>query len=194
MEKQVTLKDGTKVTIREMTTGDIERSLAFFQALPEEDRAYLRRPVNDREAVTKRIDAMTLGRVLRLVAVLDDEIVADGALELANKGWKEHIGEIRLIVARAYQGKGLGELMALELFTLASRRRVEEIIVEMMGPQAGVQRIFERLGFHKVAELQKFVKDIRGETQDLILMRCKLAELWDRLEEHITASDWHEKI
>jgi L-amino acid N-acyltransferase YncA len=194
MDKEVTLKNNVKVTIREMTTQDVDRSLAFFQALPEDDRAYLRRPVTDREAVTRRIDAMTMGRVLRLVAVVDDEIVADGALELATQGWKEHIAEIRLIVARPYQGKGLGELMAMELYNLASRRRVEEILVEMMGPQAGVQRIFKRLGFQKVAEIQQFVKDIHGEKQDLILMRCKLAELWDKLEEHITASDWHQKI
>ena len=42
MAKQITLKDGTEVLIRELGTDDLDRSLAFFKALPPEDRIYLR--------------------------------------------------------------------------------------------------------------------------------------------------------
>ena len=190
MKKRVRLKDGSEVLIREMRKDDVDRSLAFFQALPEEDRAYLRRDVVDREAVGRRIKAMELGNIIRLVAVVDEQIAADGALELKVPGWEEHIGEIRLIVARPFQRKGLGTLMARELYLLAASKKVEEIVVAIMGPQAGVQNVFKRLGFHKETELHDYVKDISGTKRDLIIMRCKLEELWQKLEDHLAHSDW----
>ncbi len=190
MEKKVRLKDGSEILIREMRKDDVDRSLDFFQALPEEDRAFLRQSVIDREIAEQRIQAMESGSVMRLVAVVEEQIVADGALELEAQGWKEHVGEIRLIVARSFQRKGLGTLMARELYILANKKKVEEIVVKIMGPQVGVQNIFERLGFHKEAQFHDYVKDISGTKQDLIVMRCKLEELWQKLENHLAHSDW----
>lgn len=190
MRKKVKLKDGSEVLIREMRKDDIDRSLAFFQALPEEDRAYLRRDVTKREIVGRRIQELKSGRIMRLVAVVDEQIVADGSLELKAQGWGEHQAEIRLVVANPFQRKGLGTLMARELYLLAASKKVEEIIVKIMGPQVGVQNIFKRLGFHQEAVLHDYVKDISGTKQDLIVMRCNLEELWQKLRDHIVDSDW----
>jgi L-amino acid N-acyltransferase YncA len=190
MEDHVKLKDGTEVLIREMTTDDVDRSVAFFEELPEEDKIFLRRPIPDREAVIRRIKTIEAGTAQRLVAIDGDKIVADGALEHDPDGWREHVGEMRLIVARSHQGKGLGRLMAFELYKLANHAKVEEIIVKIMGPQKGVQKMFQHLGFHPEAELHDFVKDLSGVKQDLVLMRCKLQELWQRMEDEMTHSDW----
>jgi len=190
MKKNVELRDKSEVLIREMRADDIDRSLAFFRALPKEDITYLRRDVTNREIVERRIQAMESGKVMRLVAIADERIIADGALELEAQGWKEHIAEIRLIVARPFQHKGLGTLMARELYVLAASKKVEQIIVKIMGPQVGVRNIFERLGFHPEAELHDYVKDISGTRQDLIVMRCDLDELWQKLEDHMAGSDW----
>ena len=190
MRKKVKLKDGSEVLIREMRKDDIDRSLAFFQALPEEDRAYLRRDVTNREIVGRRIQELKSGRIMRLVAVVGEHIVADGSLELEAQGWGEHHAEIRLVVANPFQRKGLGTLMARELYLLAASKKVEEIIVKIMGPQVGVQDIFKRLGFHPETVLHDYVKDIRGTKQDLVVMRCNLEELWQKLRDHIVDSDW----
>jgi L-amino acid N-acyltransferase YncA len=190
MEKKVNLKDGREVIIRDMIKDDINRSLDFFQALPDEDKAYLRRNVARREIVELRIQAMESGRIMRLVAVVDDQIVADGSLELEAQGWKEHMAEIRLIVARPFPRQGLGTQMARELYLLAASKKVEEIIVKIMGPQKGVQDIFKRLGFHPEAVLHDYVRDMSGKKQDLVVMRCDLEELWQKLDDHMTDSDW----
>ena len=58
--------------------------------------------------------------------------LADGTLELEGHEWKEHVGELRLIVARSYQRKGLGMVMARELYGLAVNEELEEIMVRMM--------------------------------------------------------------
>lgn len=190
MHKIMQMKDNSEVLIREMTLDDLDRSLAFFLNLPEEDRLYLRRDVTLRESVEERIRTMDTGLINRLVAVVDDRIVADGSLELEAHEWKKHIAEIRLIVAHNYQRKGLGTLMARELYFLAASRKVEEIIVKIMEPQKGVVNIFKRFGFHQEAILPDYVKDIHGLKHDLIVMRCDLEGLWQKMGEHIIDADW----
>lgn len=190
MDKKVKLKDGTRVVIRPMRDDDLDRSLAFFQSLRPEDRAYLRYDVSRRDVVAERIRAMHSGRIKRLVAVAEDAIIADAALELESPGWTEHVGEIRLIVASRHQRKGLGMLMARELYSVAAKVKVEEIIVKMMRPQVAARLIFRKLGFHEETLLPDYVKDISGRRQDLILMRCDLEALWRELEEFIESHDW----
>lgn len=190
MKKKVHLKDGTPVVIRTMISADLDRSCAFFGALSEKERSYLRRDVTCREVVAKRIEAMKSGRVKRLVALVEDRIVADAALEMASHGWEEHVAEVRLIVAREYRRKGLGALMARELYALAAEVKIEEIVVKMMRPQRAARSIFRKLGFHEETLLPDYVKDARGKKQDLILMRCDLEALWRELEDFMAARDW----
>lgn len=190
MGKAVTLKDGTEVLIRELRSDDVDRSHAFFLGLPEEDQTYLRVDVANRDIVAERIRAMETGSVKRLVAVAGDRIVADGALELAGPGWKEHMGELRVIVARPYQRKGLGMLMVRMLYAIAASAGLDEIVAKVMGPQQPAQSILRRLGFREEGVLPAFVKDLHGERRDLVVMRCDLKAMWQELEEYFDASDW----
>ncbi len=190
MKKKVKLKNGTDVTIRPMRKKDIDRSHTFFQNLPTEDREYLRVDVTKREIVKKRIRAMKTGKIKRLVSVVDDEIVAEGSLEMETNGWKGHIGELRLIVASSLKRKGLGMLMARELYFLAASSKLEEVTVKMMRPQKAAQNIFKKLGFREKAVLPEYVKDISGKKQDLIVMACDLKEMWQELEDYLEVSDW----
>lgn len=188
MTTTVALRDHTEAIIRPMTAEDGERSLAFFRALPEEDRVSLRRDVTTPEVVRERIREMEQGRAMRLVAVVNGEIVADGSLELSGHSWEAHIAELRLIVAKEYQRKGLGVLMAHALYGLAATAQVEEIVVRMMRSQVAAVNIFQKLGFSEAVILRDYVKDSRGRKQDLIVMRCTIERLLRGLEGTMTGS------
>jgi GNAT superfamily N-acetyltransferase len=188
--KTVTLKDGQEVAIRNMRPTDVEASFEFFSDLPQEDRRYLRVDVTRRELVERRTTELDSGRVDRLVAEVDDQIVADGTLELQGHGWGENIGEIRLIVAKPYQHLGLGTLLARELYYLAMQRKLDRIVVRMMRPQMRAHRIMQRLGFTEEFLIPEHVRDQDGEWQDLIIMRCNLDKLWSEMESLVEASDW----
>ena len=190
IEKTLTLKDGRAVTVRRIRPFDVERSYAFFCALPEEDRRYLRVDVTRRRMVERRTTELDRDRIERLIVVHGDEIVADGALELEGHGWGTNIAEIRLIVARGWQRFGLGTLLARELFHLASKHRVDRIIVRLMRPQAGAHRIMKRLGFSEEFLIPEHVRDQDGTWQDLIIMRCPLEDLWREMENQFESSDW----
>jgi L-amino acid N-acyltransferase YncA len=190
VSKVVNLKDGTEALIRKMTADDLEASVAFFGALPEDDRAYLRRDVTKRDVVMQRIEEIESGAVQRLVAEVEGEIAADGALEISGEDWKKHMGEIRLIVARPFRRQGLGVLMTYELYDLATAARVEEIIVKLMAPQEAGRSILERLGFEQQTVIPEYVQDLGGDKQDMILMRCNLEALWRKMEDFLATGDW----
>ncbi len=187
--KTVKLKDGKSVLIRAMKREDLEGSLTFFRALSEEDRLSLRRDLTIRESIEERIREMEEGTVKRLVAIAEETVVADGALELSHFGWERHIAELRMIVATAYQHKGLGMLMAGALYDVAASAGIEEIVVKMMSTQAAALRIFHKLGFREEVVLRDYVKDMKGTRRDLVLMRCPLHDLWERYEEFIHETD-----
>jgi len=191
MEKLIQLKDGTEILIRDLTSDDIEPSLAFFRGLPEEERIYLRNDVTRREVIEERIRKMSTGKCLRLVAVeKDGRIVADGSLESEGFAWKEHVAELRLIVASTHRRRSLGMLLARELYLQATNRRVEEIVAKVMRPQEAALKVVKRLGFVEQAVLPAYVKDTDGNKHDLIIMRCKLQDLLKELENYISLSDW----
>jgi RimJ/RimL family protein N-acetyltransferase len=193
VERTVTLVDGYPVVIRDMRPEDAQRSFDFFASLPEEDRRYLRVDVRRWELVERRISDVGTGRAERLVVLDGDRVVADGSLELEGHGWGDNIGEIRLIVARDFQRRGLGTLLARELYYLAAEHKVDRIVSRMMAPQKGARNIMKRLGFQDEFVIPNHVRDREGIWQDMILMRCNLTELWREMEGLLEQSDmrWH---
>jgi len=190
MEKTETLKDGTKVLIRDLTIKDLDKMMRFYRSLPAEDRKYLRVDVTNREIVAQRIKLIEQGNVLRIIALHGDDVVADGALELPEEEWKRHQGELRVIVAKPFQRKGLGMLMMRELYFLAAEKNVEKVVAKMMRPQVAARTICHKLGFREEHLIPDYVKDISGETQDLIIMTCNLKDLWKEIEHVYSDSDW----
>ncbi len=190
MEKTERMKDGTEVTIRPLVPKDTDRLMEFYGSLPEEDRRYLKFDVTDRKAVAKRLSRVESGDDIRVVAIHGGVIVASGALELSGEAWSKHQGEIRVIVARPFQKRGLGTIMIRELYFIAVQNQIQKIVARMMRPQVGAQKIFRRLGFREESMLPDFVKDLRGGPQDLILMTCDVNELWKQLDRTFSESDW----
>lgn len=190
MDKTEALKDGTRVLIRNLTINDLDKMMKFYRSLPVEERKYLKVDVTNRDVVAQRIRLIEQGNVFRIIALVGDDVVADGALELPSEEWKRHQGELRVIVARPFQRKGLGTLIMRELYFLAAEKNVEKVVAKMMRPQVAARTICRKLGFREEHLLPDYVKDISGETQDLIIMTCNLKDLWKEIEQIYSDSDW----
>jgi len=190
MDKIEKFKDGTEVTIRKLGIEDLDLLMEFYRALPLEDRKYLKFDVTDRFVVAKRLRRIESGDDIRIAAVHGGLIVASGALELSGEAWSKHQGEIRVIVARPFQQRGLGTIMIRELYFMAVQNKLQTIVARMMRPQVGSQKIFRRLGFREESILPDFVKDLKGVSQDLIVMTCDVKDLWKELDRLFSESDW----
>ncbi len=190
MDKTETLKDGTKVTIRNLKVEDLDRLMSFYRSLPDEDKKYLRVDVINRNIVKQRIEAAESANIFRIIALQGDTIIADGALELTIEEWRRHQGELRVIVAEEFRRKGVGMIIMREVYFLAIEKKVEKVIAKMMKPQAAARKICKTLGFHEEVLIPDYVKDQTGKSQDLVIMTCNIQELWKELDQFYMDSDW----
>jgi L-amino acid N-acyltransferase YncA len=190
MEKTETLKDGTKVTIKNLTIDDLDRLMSFYRTLPEEDLKYLRVDVTNRNIVKQRIEFADAGDIFRIIALKGDSIIADGALELTTEERSRHQGELRVIVAEEFRRKGVGMIIMRELYFLAIEKKVEKVVAKMMKPQVAARNICKTLGFHEELVIPDDVKDQTGKSQDLVIMTCNIQELWKELDQFYMNSDW----
>jgi L-amino acid N-acyltransferase YncA len=189
MKKEI-LKDGTEVTLKKLTLNDLDRLMQFYGELPQNDRKYFRVDVTKRDVVAQRIKQTRLGNFFRLVALHNDKIIADGNLELSVEEWRKDQGELRVIVSKAFQHKGLGTIMLRELYYLAAEKGVKKVIVRIMRPQKAARAICHKLGLHEETVMPDYVRDISGKKQDMIIMTGDMKEFWKELEHFYQVSDW----
>jgi L-amino acid N-acyltransferase YncA len=188
--KKEYLKDGTEIIIRKLKLSDLDSLMEFYGELPLNDRKYFRVDVTRRDVVEQRIKQTRQGNFIRLVALHDDRIVADGNLEMSAEEWRKDQGELRTIVAKNYQHKGLGTIMLRELYYLAAQNNVKNVIVRIMRPQTAARAICHKLGLREETIIPDYVRDISGQKQDMIVMKGDMKEFWEELEHFYQASDW----
>lgn len=190
MKKTLALADGNEVILRKLRVEDLKELMRFYRNLPIEDRRFLRIDVTKEDVVRKRLELMKNGLVHRIVAIKDNQIIADGALEFSTEEWRRNQAEMRVIVSHRFQRKGLGTIMMKELNELAMEKHVELLVVKMMKPQLGARKITSRLGFRKKRIIPNYVVDMHGTPHDLLIMTRKVKDLWKELDHLYQKSDW----
>jgi RimJ/RimL family protein N-acetyltransferase len=101
-----------------------------------------------------------------------------------------NLGEIRVVISKKYQRKGLATILTKELFFQALNRKLYKLQAELMDTQLSAITAFERLGFRKEANLKKHVTDINGIRRDLIIMTLDVEDLWYLMEDYIKTPDF----
>ncbi len=185
------LTDGTTVVLQSPTLEDLDRLHRYFCGLPEGDRKYLRFDVTRREVVERLIREALAAEAYRILALVDDDVVGHGALELSRDSWQSHIGELRAIVAPSYRRRGLGAMLIQQLFRAAEQHDLEKAVIRLMRPQLAVRTVCDRLGFVVEAVLKDQAKDADGEVHDLIVMSCGLDEVSRALRDLNREDDGH---
>ena len=117
--KTETLKNGTKVTIRPLESDDVEALYAFFQSIPRKDRLFLKDDIRDKSIIEGWCSHIDWDVVIPIVAIVDGEIAAEVSLHRERRGWKSHIGKLRLVVHPEHRRLGLATEMINELIAVA---------------------------------------------------------------------------
>ncbi len=185
--KKYTLKDGSIITIRPMAKNDVNALHDFFKHIPEEDRLFLKHDVADKKVIEQWAKNLDSNTVLSLLAFDgSNKIIGDATLHTKDYGWTRHIGEIRIVVARAYRSKGVGFALSKEIFIHAHERKLLKITAEMAADQLGAIKVFEKLGFVQEAELKNQIIDLKGQTHSLIIMTNDAKEALKAMEQYET--------
>ncbi len=181
--KTIKLRDGTSISIRPLQKQDGPALLSFFAALPKDDRLFLKEDVTNKDVINRWMEELNFDKVIAIVAEKDSAIIGDATLHLSQRGWHKHMAEIRCVVSREFQQKGLGTALMRELVAHAVEKRILKLSATMMDTQKSAQRAFERIGFKKEAELKDFVMDINGKYHNMVIMVNDVSELWKKMED-----------
>jgi len=171
-KKEGVLKDGSRVMLRPMVREDREKLLAFFRGLDEKDLLFLRSDVRNPAVIDRWVNNIDYRRAFPLLAEAEGRIVGDGTLHMRPVGWKRHVGNIRVVVAKDYQGRGLGTLLINELVELAGEFGLEKLVAEIHLQAYSALAAFKHAGFSTKAVFEDLVKDLTGRSSDLVVMVC----------------------
>ena len=168
--KPAKLEDGTRIIIRPLIAQDETALVEFFKAMPEEDLLYLRDDVKNPQVIKRWCQGLDYETTLPLIAEIEGKIVGDATLHQDQRGWKSHIGTVRVVIHPQHRGKGIGRQLMGELIEVALDIGLVKLDAEFTAEQTRQIAIFERLGFVNMAILPQHVKDVRGESHDLVIM------------------------
>ena len=172
--KQISLKDGSRCTLRLLRREDEEQLHKFFLAVPEPERMFIKHRVTDREVTRAWCENIDFGRHLPVLAWLNDQLVGVATLHQQLGGWKRHIGRISVLVLPESRGRGLARALVHEITEAARDLGLEHVEAEFIGDQEAAIKMFALLGFSNVLRLENYVKDMQGIRHDYVLMGFKL--------------------
>jgi len=149
--KRVRLRDGTLVVIRPIGPEDAEREQAFVRGLSPESR-YFRFMNTLRELSPEMLERFTHPdpqREVALVALVDDDDAPRqiGVARCAAGASREK-AEFAIVVADAFQGKGLGGLLMTELLDRARTAGVRQVEGLVLATNHAMLELMTALGFH----------------------------------------------
>ncbi|HVS14025.1 MAG TPA: GNAT family N-acetyltransferase [Thermoanaerobaculia bacterium] len=174
--------DGLALELRAMGAGDRDRMVEFARSLPWHDLLFLRREITEPSAVAAWLADIERGLVTTLLAFDEGILAGYATLHRGELRWSAHLGELRVLVAPDYRGKGLGRALTQEVFKLALERGVEKVMARMTVDQKGAIATFEGLGFRPEAVLRDHVKDAEGNPHDLVVMALGVDEIHRTLD------------
>ncbi len=163
-------------TVVPLTDAHCDALVRFFAELPEGDRTFIREDVTDPDVV--RGWASGSPGVDRWVAVDDGDRVLGYVAVLRLPGWSDHVGEVRLVVAPAGRGSGLGGELARHATVHALETGLTKLVVEVVADQAAALALFTGLGFTGEALLVDHIRDRDGQLRDLMVLAHHVGDTW----------------
>lgn len=104
------------------------------------------------------------------VAIVDDRIIGIASIHGSDKPKIEHIGEVGIVIDKAYWGFGLGRMMMEELLAWADESPVlSRLELKVQERNTRARHLYEMLGFNLEAIMERGVKD-DGQLLNVCLM------------------------
>lgn len=172
--KELQLKGGLTCQVRPLETSDESAFHAFFSAVPEAERMFIKHRVTEPEVIREWCQNIDLGRNLPLLAFDGAAVVAAATLHQQLGGWKRHIGRVSVLVHPGYRGRGLARALVTDAIDIARGVGLKKVEAEFIGEQEAAMKVFSMLGFSTLARLPDYVEDMQAVAHDYVLMGLDL--------------------
>jgi L-amino acid N-acyltransferase YncA len=161
---------GSPVEIARMTGADRAALVGFVATLPAHDLLFVSRDLGHPKVIDAWMRSLDSGELVSLVAREGGAMVGCTAIFVDELSWSKHVGELRVLVAPDWRGRGLGRTLIQECFAQALELGLKKLVAQMTVDQRAAIALFEELGFRAEALLAGHVADRDGKLHDLALL------------------------
>ncbi len=171
-----TLSTRKRVVIRFLNGTDRDRFIEFLQKVPAEDVQFCKNDIKSQRVID---DWLSPERSQGIISLVASDMATNQIIAFLNlyKGQQaaQKVGEIHhIIVAKPFQGLGVGSLILDELIDLALRQGLNWLKAEIEVESKIVLKAFQSRGFEIKAILGDYFIDNKGKTHDVALMMLPL--------------------
>jgi RimJ/RimL family protein N-acetyltransferase len=165
--KEVKLKDGRSILLREAVSDDIDRLTDFYTSLSDEVLIYSLPPY-DRARVERCLSG--LGRDIIVLALDDEKIVGHLQIFVYTLPRLKGVGELIIYLHQDYLNKGLGTGMMTFALDLSRRKGLHRISLQVVRDNKRAIRLFEKMGFALEGILKDAYFGVDGRYHDILVM------------------------
>jgi len=179
--KIVTLSNGKEVFIRLLNGQDRSGLSKLFQQAPQEDVQFCKQDVKNPAVIDAWMNRGNSHTPLTLVAldISTSRVVACLHLRKGQQAAKT-VGDIQhILVARPFQGLGLGSLIVEKLIELAPKENLHWLKIELVTERKKIIKAFQSKGFEVKTILDDYFVDSKGTLYDVALMMRPLIGKYD---------------
>jgi RimJ/RimL family protein N-acetyltransferase len=173
--------DAGRIELRLMTAADEAAVLAFARSLPVHDLLFLPRNISEPKVLSAWLKEIERGAITSLLALKEGRVVGCGTIVRDPHSWSPHVGEIRNVVPPDVRGRGVGRALSQETLALALSMDLEKLVVQMTVDQVSGIALFEGMGFRGEALLRDHVRDLDGNTYDIVVLGHNVGQVGAQL-------------
>jgi RimJ/RimL family protein N-acetyltransferase len=165
--KEVELKDGRRILLREAMSDDIDRLTDFYKSLSEEVLIY-GLPPYDRTRIERFLSG--LGRDIIVLALDHEKVVGHLQIFVFTLPRLKGIGELIIYLHQDYLNKGLGTQMMTFALELARRKGLHRVFLEVVKDNTRAVHLYMKMGFVVEGILKDAYFGVDGRYHDMLLM------------------------
>lgn len=178
----VTLHNDQEIELKPARVGNKNAIVKFAKNLDEQDLLFLRVDITEPDVVDNWLNNIKSGATVSILAWSGKEVVGYCTVDRTPARWTRRVGEIRVNIAPALRGLGLGRQLVSKVFDVAQHLGLKKIMANMTPDQPGAQAAFTRLGFRPEALLVDYVEDRSGGVHDLVILSYNVDGLSGQLD------------
>jgi GNAT superfamily N-acetyltransferase len=146
--QQVSLRDGSIVTLRPFMAEDADALFDFFQRLPVETRRFAWDRIDLRSTIEHWAGNIDYGKVFPLIALDGSKIVADATLHRRESGPLRLVGRIKWLIDPEYRKIGIGSVLVNQMIDSGTRNGLRHLTCMLISDlEADAVETLTELGF-----------------------------------------------
>jgi len=172
--QEAVLRDGRHVIVRPFKRQDTQALFEFFQRLPTDVRRFAWDNIEDPRLIEAWGQNINYDKVLPLLALDGQNIVADASLHRRQSGPLRLVGRVKWLIDPAYRGQGLGTSLVNSLISIAQDHGLKHLTcMPIADLESDAVKTLTSLGFDQYS-IPGYGVDPDGNHHDMVKLVLKL--------------------